>query len=321
MSEKCKGERNKEEVETRAVTSEEFASHLKLETVFKGRGEITVSSISVSRPGLQLAGYFEHFDNKRVQVVGSAEHEFLKCLPAKVRRKSLDELFGRELPCLIVARNLEISADLENAAKKYNCPLYRSDEITTVLIHDLMIYLNDLLAPTLVVHGVLLDISGVGVLITGNAGIGKSETALELISRGHRLVADDTVVIKNTGELLVGTCPHKIQYYMEVRGIGIINVKTMFGPGAIRPEKTIEIVAELVPWDDSKEYDRLGDQKITTCILGKEMQKLVIPVSPGRNIPIIIETAARKFRLEEMGYSAIDELLNATFTKPVKGKD
>lgn len=297
------------------VTCDEFAEQLGLEIIYRGRGNLIVSDISVSRPGLQLAGYFGHFAGNRVQVLGNAEHEFLKGMSEDKKKPVLEKLFASNIPCLIIARNLEADPTLVSFAEKYSCPLFRSSSITTVLIHDLMIYFNELLAPETVVHGVLLDISGVGVLITGKAGVGKSETALELISRGHRLVADDTVVIKNNGEILVGYCPGKIKYYMEVRGIGIINVKNMFGPGAIRPEKTVELVAELVPWNELNDYDRLGDVRQTTDILGMSVQKLVIPVSPGRNIPIIIETAARKFRLEEFGYSAIDELLSTAFAK------
>lgn len=301
--------------EVKVITVEEFAKELSLETIYAGRGEMELSSISVSRPGLQLAGYFEHFSNVRVQIIGNAEHDFLRCLPQSAREKALDELFKRELPCMIVARNLEVTDEIIESAMRYDCPLFRSPLVTSVLIHDMMVYLNDLFAPVDTMHGVLLDIAGVGVLITGNAGIGKSETALDLISRGHRLVADDTVILKNTGENIIGTCPEKIQYFMEVRGIGIINVKSMFGSGAVRPEKTVDLIAELVPWEQIKDYDRLGNEKMSVDILGIEKQKLLIPVSPGRNIPIIIETAARKFRLEQLGYSAVDDLLNATFSK------
>ncbi len=302
----------------RVVSCEEFAEQMGLEIIFRGRDSLLIDDISVSRPGLQLAGYFEHFAGNRVQVIGNAEHEFLKCMQPDTKAAVLDKLFAGNIPCIIIARNLESDSLLVSYAQKYNCPLFRSSSVTTVLIHDLMIYLNEMLAPEVVIHGVLLDISGVGVLITGKAGVGKSETALELISRGHRLVADDTVVVKNNGEILVGSCPSKIKYYMEVRGIGIINVKNMFGPGAIRPEKTVELVAELVPWNELDDYDRLGDIRQTTDILGMSVPKLVIPVSPGRNIPIIIETAARKFRLEEFGYSAIDELLSTAFSSDNK---
>ncbi len=313
-----KKNKNVEKPIERVVSCDEFAEQLGLETIYRGRNDIVISDISVSRPGLQLAGYFEHFAADRVQVIGNAEREFLKVMPAQSKNAVLDKLFGSKIPCLIIARNLKTDPDLVAYAEKYSCPLFRSSSITTVLIHDLMIYFNELLAPETVIHGVLLDISGVGVLITGKAGVGKSETALDLISRGHRLVADDTVLIKNNGEILVGYCPSKIKYYMEVRGIGIINVKNMFGPGAIRPEKTVELVIELVHWNELSDIDRLGDERQTTDILGMNVPKLIIPVSPGRNIPIIIETAARKFRLEEFGYSAIDELLSTAFSKTDK---
>lgn len=303
------------ENQVKIMTVEEFAENLELEIVSSGRGDFQLSSISVSRPGLQLAGYFEHFANERVQVIGNAEHEFLRCLPQRAKEQALDQLFKRELPCLIIARGLDVDDEVVEFAEKYDCPLFRSKAVTTVLIHDLMVYLSDQFAPTASMHGVLLDISGVGVLITGNAGIGKSETALDLISRGHRLVADDTVLLKNVSNKIMGTCPSKIQYFLEVRGIGIINVKSMFGSGAVRPEMTVDLIAELVPWNEMRDYDRLGDEKNCVDILGIKKQKLLIPVSPGRNIPIIIETAARKFRLEQLGYNAIDELVNSTFKK------
>ncbi len=304
-----------EENEVRVVSCEEFAEQLGLEIVYAGRGNMTIDSISVSRPGLQLAGYFQHFASDRVQVIGNAEHEFIKSLPLEKKERMFEKFFVDNLPCVVMARNLEVDEVLGETARRCSCPIFRSSAVTTVLIHDLMVYLNELLAPVTVMHAVMLDISGVGVLITGHAGVGKSETALELISRGHRLVADDTVIVKNNGEILVASCPKKIQYYMEVRGIGIINVKTMFGPGAIRPEKTVELVAELVHWNELSDIDRLGDEKASTEILGMTVPKLIIPVSPGRNIPIILETAARQFRLEELGYSAVDELLSKAFVK------
>lgn len=305
----------KTENEPKIVSVEEFAKKLQLETMAQGGGSFEISSINVSRPGLQLCGFYKHFASERVQVIGNAEYEYLCSLKAAERKEKLEELFKCELPCLIVSRGLAVDDNLLKIAEKYGTPLFRSQSVTTVLIHDLMLYLNDLLAPTTVIHGELLDVSGVGVLITGEAGIGKSETALELITRGHRLVADDTVYVKNVSDLLVGSCPDKIQYFMEVRGLGIINVKTMFGPGSIRPEKTVDLVIHLVHWDEKREYDRLGDERTAENILGIVKPKHVIPVSPGRNIPVIIETAARKYRLEQLGYSAIDELLNATFDK------
>lgn len=308
-----KKDKVKERNEKRYVFCDEFSKELGLECIYSGRGGFNVCSINVSRPGLQLAGFLEYFSNESVQVMGNGELKFLDGLSQEQKRTSLTNVISKNIPCIIVSRGLKIDQMILEVAKEYQCPVFSSKLATTVLAHDLMVYLSDLFAPNTVIHGVMLDIFGVGVLLTGHAGIGKSETALDLISRGHRIVADDTVLVKHNGEYLVATCPKRIQYYMEVRGIGIINVKNMFGPGAIRPEKTIDVVAELVKWDDSHEYDRLGDETQTINILDTDLQKLTIPVSPGRNIPIIIETAARKYRLEQFGNSAINELLKNTF--------
>jgi HPr kinase/phosphorylase len=174
-------------------------------------------------------------------------------------------------------------------------------------------FLNELLIPTAMVHGVFVEVYGVGVLITGNAGVGKSESALELITRGHRLIADDSVIVKNMGDKLLGYSPENIRYFMEVRGLGIINVQQIYGPGAIRPEKTVEIVVELQRWQSGQEVERLGDVKKEFEVLGVSCPKFTIPVRPGRNIPAIIETAARKFRLDQTGYDATQELIQRTF--------
>lgn len=310
-----KTEKTDMSVNAETVSVQAFAKALNLKIIFEGRGNITLKSISVSRPGLQLTGYFRHFDHERIQLIGNAEHEYLMSMLKNEREKNIEELFKREIPCIIFSNNLSMIDDVTKCAEKYNCPLLLSEQITTVLSHELMIYQNELLAPTLIVHGVFVEVFGVGVLITGHAGIGKSETALELITRGHRLVADDSVVVKNIGELLTAKSPENIRYFMEVRGLGIINVQTMFGPGAIRPEKTVDLIIELVKWEDGKEYDRLGDVKFNVDILGISKTKLTIPVTPGRNIPSIIETAARKYRLEQTGYDATAELLSKTFGK------
>lgn len=297
------------------VSVKQFANALNLEIIFEGRGNITLNSISVNRPGIQLTGYFEHFDHNRVQLIGNAEHEYLSTLDEEKQLKVLTELFSRDVPCMIISSNLSVTESILKCAKQFNCPLFLSKQLTTVLSHKLTIYQSELLAPTLIVHGVLVEVFGVGVLITGHAGIGKSETALELITRGHRLVADDSVIIKNMGEILLGKSPENIRYFMEVRGIGIINVQTMYGPGSIRPEKTVDMIIELVKWEDGADYERLGDIKLSKDILGMKKPKIVIPVSPGRNIPVIIETAARKYRLDQTGYDATAELIARTFGK------
>lgn len=298
----------------KTVSVKEFADKMQLTVVNEGRGEMELSDVSISRPGLQLAGYYEKFANRRVQIIGSAEYEFIKSLPEKARYKSIKQLFSRNLCCLIIARGLEVLEEIDTLAKEYGCPLFVSDKVTTLLIHDLSLYLSEELAPVDRIHGVLMDVYGVGVLITGKAGIGKSETALELISRGHRLVADDTVIVHQNGDKIVGKSPKNIQFFMEVRGIGIINVKTMYGSASVRPEKAVDILLELVAWTPELQYDRLGNEKSFTKILDTAVTSYVIPVQPGRNIPAIIEAAAKKFRLEEqLGMNATDELINRAF--------
>lgn len=298
----------------KTVSVKEFADRMQLKIINEGHGEVMLSDISISRPGLQLAGYYEKFANRRVQVIGSAEYEFIKSLPEKARYKSIKQLFSRNLCCLIIARGLEVTEEIDALAREYGCPLFLSEKVTTLLMHELTLYLSEELAPVDRIHGVLMDVYGVGVLITGKAGIGKSETALELISRGHRLVADDTVIVHQSGEKLVGKSPKNTQYFMEVRGIGIINVKTMYGSASVRPEKTVDILLELVAWTPELKYDRLGNEKTYTKILDCDITSFVIPIRPGRNVPTIIEAAAKKYRLEEqLGVSATDELINNAF--------
>lgn len=298
----------------KSVGVKEFADKLQLTIVNDGMGEVVLSDVSVSRPGLQLAGYYEKFANRRVQVIGSAEYEFIKSLPEKARYKSVKQLFSKNLCCLIIARGLEVIDEIFACAKEYSCPLFVSDKVTTLLIHELTLYLSEELAPVDRLHGVLMDVYGVGVLITGKAGIGKSETALELISRGHRLVADDTVIVQQSGDKILGKSPVNTRFFMEVRGIGIINVKTMYGSASVRTDKQIDILLELVAWTPELKYDRLGNEKTYTKILDTDIVSYVIPVQPGRNIPAIIEAAAKKYRLEEqLGMSATDELINSAF--------
>lgn len=295
------------------VSVKNFAKELELEIVYEGRGELKLSSISVSRPGLLLSGYYEHFDNTRIEVMGHAENEYVAAQAPERRTRVMEELFKRDIPCLILSRNLKFTDETIELAKKYNCPLFRSPKITTVLINDITMYQSELLAPTEVVHGVLMDVSGIGILITGKSGVGKSEIALELISRGHRLVADDSVIIKNINDKLVGKAPEKIRYFMEIRGIGIINVQQMFGPGSIRPSEEIDIIAELSPWEEGKNYDRIGTEETYENMLGIDALKVVIPVTPGRNIPVVLETAARKYRLKQAGYDPAKELMERVF--------
>ncbi len=296
---------------TQSVMLDKLAYDLNLEIVYTGKGVVTLCCMSVERPGLQLAGgFFNYHDSRRIIVLGLSEYEYLRTVDAEERRKKIVSLFEHgELPCIILSRDLPALPELVEAAKKYSCPIFRSHRVTTDLMSDLYIYLNRLLAPSVTEHGVLMEVFGVGILLTGKSGVGKSETAMELIKRGHRLVADDNVIIKEIANELYGTAPDIIRYFMELRGIGIINVKSMYGSGSILDEKNIQLIIQLENWQQGKEYDRIGDEMSTTSYFGIKVPKLTIPVSPGRNLAIIIEVAARNFRLKSMGYDASEELI------------
>ncbi len=296
---------------TQSVMLDKFAYDLNLEIIYTGRGVVTLASMSVERPGLQLAGgFFNYFDSRRVIVLGLSEYEYLRTFESTERIQKIKSLFEHgELPCIIVSRDLPALPELVETAKAFSCPVFRSPKMTTDLMSDLYIYLNRLLAPSVTEHGVLMEVFGVGILLTGKSGVGKSETAMELIKRGHRLIADDNVIIKEIANELYGTAPDIIRYFMELRGIGIINVKSMYGSGSVLDEKKIQLVIQLENWQQGKEYDRIGDEMATTSYFGIHIPKLIIPVSSGRNLAIIIEVAARNFRLKSMGYDASEELI------------
>ena len=296
---------------TQSVMLDKFAYDLNLEIVYTGRGVVTLASMSVERPGLQLAGgFFDYFDSRRIIVLGLSEYEYLRTFSSEERKEKLQKLFEHgELPCILLSRDLPALPELVETAKQYSCPVFRSTKMTTDLMSDLYIYLNRLLAPSVTEHGVLMEIFGVGILLTGKSGVGKSETAMELIKRGHRLIADDNVIVKQIAGELYGTAPDMIRYFMDLRGIGIINVKSMYGSGSVLDEKQIQLIIQLENWQQGKEYDRIGDEMSSASYFGIKIPKLTIPVSPGRNLAIIIEVAARNFRLKSMGYDASEELI------------
>ncbi len=302
---------------TQSVMLDKFASDLNLEIIFTGRGVVTLSSMSVERPGLQISvGFFNYFDSRRIIVLGLSEYEYLRSFSSEEKRAKLLPLFTHgELPCVILSRDLPAPPELVEIAKEYACPLFRSTKITTDLMSDLYIYLNRLLAPSVNEHGVLMEVFGVGILLTGKSGVGKSETAMELIKRGHRLIADDNVIIKEIANELYGTAPDIIRYFMELRGIGIINVKSMYGSGSVLDEKEIQLIIQLENWQQGKEYDRVGDEMSSASYFGIKVPKLTIPVSPGRNLAIIIEVAARNYRLKSMGYDASEELITRSIAR------
>ncbi|NMA94461.1 MAG: HPr kinase/phosphorylase [Clostridiales bacterium] len=274
-----------------------------------------IDTSDINRPGLQFAGFFDYFDYHRIQVIGKSEMEYLKQQQPDAREKNLNEYFKHDIPCAIISRDMQIPEYIMHYAKKYKRPILRSRLSTTTLIDRLVGYLDSQLAPKITKHGVLLDIYGVGMFLMGESGIGKSETALELIKRGHRLVADDAVEIKKVAEhRLIGESPELIKHFMELRGIGIIDIKAMYGVGAVINNKPLDLAIQLEFWDSNKEYDRLGLVDEYTEILGAKVPKIVVPVRPGRNLAIIVEVAARNWRLKKLGYNAaqvIDDRLKA----------
>lgn len=291
------------------ITVEKLVKDLELEelTFLKEEGK-KVTTTELNRPGIQLAGFFEHFAYDRIQMIGKEEYQFINTLDERTRRERFDQLFSYDIPCLIISRNLEAPKELLEAAEKHQRKVLRSSLNTTKLFSILLNYLEDVLAPRITLHGVFMDIYGIGTLITGKSGIGKSETAIELIKRGHLLVADDAVEVKRIGhEYLVGYAPEITRHMLEVRGIGIIDARSLFGVGAVKNKCNVNMVVQLEDWDQDKAYDRLGIDEKYRDILGIKIEEIVIPVKPARNIAVIIETAARNHRLKSMGYNAAKE--------------
>lgn len=304
------GYENAELEQTEAdVAVDEFAKKLDLEIVHRGENEsIHLSTFNVNRPGLQLAGYYKHFSAERIQVIGEMEMAYLHQMTHDARKTACETLMKQSIPCIIITSKLQPCDELVLAVQKYNRVMLRSTLKTTMLVNNLSLYLNEILAPSQTIHGVLMDLYGVGVLVIGESGIGKSETALSLIERGHRLVADDAVTITRIGERLDGTSPEMIRYFMEVRGIGIIDVKAMYGVGAVRLVKSVDMVVRLETWNDFAQYDRIGTSDEYYTVLGVKKPLHVIPVKPGRNLAVILEAAARTHRLNDLGFSAAEEL-------------
>ncbi|WCN38188.1 HPr(Ser) kinase/phosphatase [Aneurinibacillus uraniidurans] len=278
--------------------------HLKVAAGEAGvRREITVSDIS--RPGLEIAGHFQFYPAERVQLLGQKEMSFFDMLSDAEKAESAERLLDEQTPCICVAHGCEVPTILLTKAEERGIPVLTSSLATTKLSSKLTTYLEGRLAPTTTMHGVLVDVYGIGVLIVGQSSIGKSETALELVKRGHRLVADDAVEVRQTQEnQLIGSAPELIQHLLEIRGVGIINVMTLFGAGAIRNFKRITLVIRLEIWDPEKQYERLGLDEEKLKILDTDVPQMTIPVRPGRNLAVIVEVAAMNFRLKRMGYNA-----------------
>ena len=271
--------------------------------------EIMVSSADVIRPGLQLGGFFDFYDNKRLQLLGRMETAFMERFVPEKRQKSFTRLLETRPPAVIVTRGLPIGEELIAASKETHVPVLRTQEATSAFMSGLISFLNVELAPRLTQHGVLVEVYGEGVLLLGESGVGKSETAIELVKRGHRLIADDAVEIRRvSGRTLVGQSPENIRHFIELRGIGIVNARRIFGVGAVKLSE-IDLVVKLEPWDSEKVYDRMGMENQYTEILGIRAPYLCIPVQPGRNLAVIIEVAAMNNRQKKMGYNAARELL------------
>lgn len=290
----------------KVISLKEYASLLEGRILYSDyRTTIDLMTPYVTRPALQFTGYFEYFDNDRIQIIGNSEDAYLKHLSKKVRRERIREVFKQDIPCVVLAHGIDEYEDYLDVAREEHVILIKSPLHTNVTINKSVTYLEEVFAPVKQIHGVIMEVLGVGILITGESGIGKSEIALDLIHRGHRLVGDDLVEIKRIGkEELIGSCPKILQYFMELRGVGIIDVKTLFGMGAVKDNVKLELMIELEKWDPVKHYERLGTEYKTEDIHGLKIDKLTIPVRPGRNMSVIIETVARNFRVNETGYNA-----------------
>ena len=267
--------------------------------------KIRLTVADVARPGLQLAGYFDHFEPMRLQMLGNVEMSYLAKITASERSLVFDRLFSYKFPALLISRGMQPSSECMEMARKHNVTLLCCQEATGSIISSIITYLNAELAPRITRHGVLMEVYGEGVLLIGDSGIGKSETAIELVKRGHRLIADDAVQIKRVnGNQLVGTAPSLIKDYIELRGIGIINVAKLFGIGAVKQENEINLVVNIVPWDTQTAYDRLGLEDNYMDILGVQIPLNTIPITPGRNLAVILEVAAMNNRQRKKGYNA-----------------
>ena len=268
-----------------------------------------VTQPDVNRPALQLAGFYDHFDNERVQIIGYVEEAYIEKLDRDTRVQRYRQLMESNIPCLIFCRSQQPDQDLLELALKYEIPLLSSDASTSSFMAEIIRWLKVQLAPTISIHGVLVDVFGEGVLIMGESGIGKSEAALELIKRGHRLVSDDVVEIRKFSDVtLVGSAPDITRHFIELRGIGIIDVKTLFGVESVKDTQSIDLVIKLEEWDRDKEYDRLGLHEEYTEYLGNKVVCHSLPIRPGRNLAIIVEAAAVNHRQKKMGYNAAEAL-------------
>lgn len=305
-----------------SVTLREVMDEFQLEDVSEcGKiDDIVITTSDINRPGLQLAGYLEYFGTDRIQIIGKGEIEYLASLSSEERQRRLENFFSCGFPCMVVARGLDIFPEMIAVSRQFGIPVLRTNDVTSRFLAGLIRYLNVQLAPRTTKHGVFVEVYGEGILILGESGVGKSETALELVKRGHRLVADDVVEIRKVSDkTLVGTAPDIIRHFIEIRGIGILDVKNLYGVGSVKMTENINLVIHLEFWDINKNYDRLGLVDEYTDILGIKVPSLTIPVRPGRNLAIIVEVAAMNNRQKKMGYNAAKVLNERVMGEISKG--
>ena len=301
----------------------EIVRDFKLETMYGPEGweKRKVVCSDVSRPGLALSGFLDCFDPLRLELLGKAEYEYMASLPLDVRREKYEAVFALNIPAIIITWGLPVLDGLVDAAKKYGIPVFRTIESTTDIHHALISQLSVVLAPRITRHGVLVEVYGEGVLILGDSGIGKSETAIELVKRGHRLIADDAVELKKvSSKTIVGSAPEVLRHFTELRGIGIVDVQRTFGIGSVKETEKINMVLKLEPWDKDKFYDRIGLETQTTNILGIEIATTTIPVSSGRNLAVIIEVAAMNNKQRRLGYNTAEKFTERLTEFMLNGK-
>lgn len=307
-----------------SVSLEKIIEAHNLEIVYlpKEASEILVTTAEINRPGIVLTGYTDSFDSKRIQILGWTELGFLLNMNDEERRKALGYWLELKPAAAVITRGLEIPDYFIDACKKYQVPLLKTDEETSPFLAALIAYLNKELAPRITRHGVLVEVYGEGVLITGESGAGKSEAAIELIKRGHRLIADDAVEIRKISDkTLMGNSPSNIRHFVELRGIGIIDARRIFGMGAVKPSEKIDMVIQLEAWDSTKAYDRLGLDNEYANILGVKVPAMTVPITPGRNLAVIVETAAMNNRQKKMGYNAARDLMKSLGMDDINPED
>ena len=301
-------------IDTYSVPLKHLVNEFHLEIAYASTDyeSIRITVEDVARPGLQLAGFFDHYEPMRLQVMGNVEMSYVTKLDHNARAAIFDRLFSYKFPALLIARGIAPHPEMLEMAQKYNITILRSGEATSAIVSSIITYLKTALAPRVTRHGVLVEVYGEGILLTGDSGIGKSETAIELLKRGHRLIADDAVeIMRVSTNTLIGAAPELIRNYIELRGIGIINVAKLFGMGAVKSENEINLVVNIVHWNTQDVYDRLGLEEQYTDILGVKVPMNTIPVTPGRNLAVILEVAAMNNRQKKMGYNAALEFTEA----------